>query len=149
MAASSDSTIATPPAGGAPRRHPDLPPHIVDRVARESPDTIYGLWPIEPTSYDAGFRTITYAQLANVVNGLAWWIEEHLGPGRSNQMLTYVGPNDFRVSALVLASIKAGYGVGQHDAMHAILPILPCLLLLPWKNYIPTPHYTVYCYSIQ
>ncbi|KAK6212633.1 putative NRPS-like protein biosynthetic cluster [Pestalotiopsis sp. IQ-011] len=111
MAASSDSTIATPSAGSAPRRHPDLPPHIVDRVARESPDTIYGLWPIEPTSYDAGFRTITYAQLANVVNGLAWWIEEHLGPGRSNQMLTYVGPNDFRVSALVLASIKAGYGL--------------------------------------
>ncbi|ETS77458.1 hypothetical protein PFICI_11332 [Pestalotiopsis fici W106-1] len=106
----SDSVTTTGPPV-VPRRHPDLPPHVVDRVARESPDAVYGLWPIEPTSYQAGFRTITYAQLANVVNGLAWWLEEHLGPGRASQILTYVGPSDLRVSALVLAAIKAGYGL--------------------------------------
>lgn len=72
---------------------------------------MYGLWPIAPTSYEAGFRTITYAQLANVINGLAWWITAELGPGQDNEVLTYLGPNDVRLTALVLAAVKAGYTV--------------------------------------
>lgn len=89
----------------------DLLPHIVDRLARETPDAPYGLWPVAPASYEAGFRTITYGQLANVVNGLAWLLIEQLGPGRDSEVLTYVGPNDVRLTALVLAAVKAGYVV--------------------------------------
>ncbi|KAI0883762.1 putative NRPS-like enzyme [Annulohypoxylon maeteangense] len=87
----------------------DLMPHIIDRLARETPDAVYGLWPIAPDSYEAGFRTVTYAQLANVINGLAWWLIQELGPSERNEVLTYVGPNDVRLTALLFAAIKAGY----------------------------------------
>lgn len=91
----------------------DLLPHVVDRLAREKPEAVYGLWPVAPASYEAGFRTINYAQLANVVNGLAWWIVKELGPcqGPDHEVLTYVGPNDVRFTALVLGAVKAGYVV--------------------------------------
>ncbi|KAI1212188.1 putative NRPS-like enzyme [Annulohypoxylon truncatum] len=86
----------------------DLLPHIVDRLARETPDAIYGLWPVAPASYEAGFRDVTYAQLANVINGLAIWLEEQLGRGE-HDVLAYVGPNDVRLTALIIAAVKAGY----------------------------------------
>ncbi|KAI3323034.1 acetyl-CoA synthetase-like protein [Xylariaceae sp. AK1471] len=88
----------------------DLLPHIVDRLASEKSQDIYGLWPVAPASYQAGFREINYAQLANIVNGLAWWIIDQLGgPGNGEQVLTYIGPNDVRYCALVLAAVKTGY----------------------------------------
>lgn len=88
----------------------ELLPQMVDRLARERPDTTYAIWPVAPTSHEAGLRTVTYSQLANVINGLAQVLVEQLGPG-NGQVLTYVGPNDVRLTALVLASIKTGYVV--------------------------------------
>lgn len=94
---------------------PDLLPHIVDRRAREQPNQPYGLWPVAQASYESGFRTITYAQLANIINGLARWIVKHVGPaGASQPVLTYVGPNDVRLTAMILASVKAGYVVSSY-----------------------------------
>lgn len=87
----------------------DLLPHVVDRLARERPNAKYGEWATE-----SNVVTITYAQLANAINGLAGWLVEQLGPGRYGthpDVLTYVGPNDVRYSALVLAAIKTGYVV--------------------------------------
>jgi hypothetical protein len=55
-------------------------PQMVDRLADSSPDTVYGQWAMILTSYEAGYLTITYAQLANIVNGLAWWLVEEIGP---------------------------------------------------------------------
>lgn len=51
-----------------------LLPNMVDRLARDLPHAVYREWPVLPTSYDAGFYTVTYSQLANAVNGLAWWL---------------------------------------------------------------------------
>ncbi|VUC22344.1 unnamed protein product [Clonostachys rosea] len=105
-------------------QHPSLFPQMVDQLADSSPDAIYGQWPIKPTSHEAGFRTITYAQLANIVNGLARWLVDQLGPGKSGRPLAYIGPNDVRTSALVLATIKAGYGVpAAHQALFDALGI--------------------------
>lgn len=93
-------------------RQRELFPHAADRLAREQPHAPYGLWPVAQSSYDAGFRTIDYAQLANLVNGLAWWLKKNVRPGRDAlPVLTYIGPNDVRITATLLASIKAGYGV--------------------------------------
>lgn len=95
---------------------------MVDRLARNKPKGVYGLWPTVPTSYDLGFREVDYAQLANIVNGLAWWITEQLGPAkRDHPVLTYVGPNDVRLTAMILASVKAGYVV-------KLFSIFPCYL---------------------
>lgn len=105
-----------------PKWRPDLMPHIVDRRARERPDQAYGLWPVAQASYEAGFRTITYAKLANIINGLAWWIVKHVGPpGTGHPVLTYVGPNDVRLTAMILASVKAGYVVSSWPSYHILI----------------------------
>lgn len=92
----------------------DVLPPIVDRLARETPEAVYGSWPVAPASYDEGFRDVTYSQLTNIVNGLAWWLENQLGRG-DHDVLTYVGPNDVRLTALILAAIKVGYVSGGTD----------------------------------
>jgi acyl-coenzyme A synthetase/AMP-(fatty) acid ligase len=88
----------------------DLLPHVVDRLARERPDAVYGAWVT-----DSSVVAITYAQLSSIVNSLAWWLVEQLGGpgdyGLQPEVLTYVGPNDVRYSALVLAAAKTGYVV--------------------------------------
>lgn len=72
-----------------------LLPHVVDRLARDRPDVKYGEW---VTS--SSVITITYAQLANIINGLAWLLVEQLnGPGSYGahaEVLAYVGANDVR-----------------------------------------------------
>lgn len=86
-----------------------LLPQVVERLGQERPDAVYGEW-VSGTDIVA----ISYAQLANIVNGLATWLIKELGPGQDGlepNVLTYVGPNDVRYSALVLAATKAGYVV--------------------------------------
>ncbi|KAK2612530.1 hypothetical protein QQS21_001468 [Conoideocrella luteorostrata] len=90
-------------------RKKQLLPHIVDGMARARPQAVYAEYPTNPDSYNDGFSKLTYAGLANVVNGLAWWLEDILGPGEKFETLVYFGPNDFRQNALVLAACKAGY----------------------------------------
>ncbi|KAH9993902.1 putative NRPS-like enzyme [Xylariaceae sp. FL0662B] len=86
----------------------DALPHVVDRLAHERPDAVYGEWVT-----GSSVMAITYAQLGNTVNGLARRLVDQLGgPGRYGlhpDVLTYVGPNDVRYSTLVLAAAKAGY----------------------------------------
>ncbi|KAI8949814.1 putative NRPS-like enzyme [Xylaria longipes] len=84
-------------------------PQIVDDLARQKPDQAYGLWPIVQGSTSAGFQALTYAQLANIVNRLAWWLIEQLGPEKQGEVLAYVGPNDVRYTALILATVKTGF----------------------------------------
>lgn len=90
-----------------------LLPHMLDQIACTDPHVIYGIWPVTPASYEAGVRTVTYAQLANVVNGLTKWLVENMGQGLGNEVLTYVGPNDVRIPALTIAAVKAGYSVSK------------------------------------
>jgi acyl-CoA synthetase (AMP-forming)/AMP-acid ligase II len=86
-------------------------PDIVNQKARDYPESVYGVWPIDPQSYSSGVRAITYAQLNNIVNGLAWYLSERLNGTKDNEILAYVGPNDVRFTALLLAAIKIGPGV--------------------------------------
>lgn len=93
----------------SPRRQ--LLNHVVDRRARESPKMIYAEYPISSTGYDQGFLKITYADLANAINGLAWWLHNTIGPGNDFETLAYIGPLDVRYNALLLGAVKAGYKV--------------------------------------
>ncbi len=89
----------------------DLLPHIVDRLGTEKPHGVYSMW---ANPRGNGFRTITYRELANAVNGLAGWLVSQLGPGRGGvdpEVLTYIGSNDVSYVVLVLAAVKAGYVV--------------------------------------
>ncbi|KAL5041190.1 hypothetical protein BDW71DRAFT_212375 [Aspergillus fruticulosus] len=90
-------------------RKKQLLPHIVDGMARTCPETVYAEYPTRPDTYAEGFTKLTYGAFANVVNGLAWWLEDNLGRSDDFETLVYFGPNDFRQNALVLAACKAGY----------------------------------------
>jgi acyl-CoA synthetase (AMP-forming)/AMP-acid ligase II len=91
----------------------DILVNIVDYMARKAPRALYAEFPISPTSYKAGYRKITYGDLANAVNGVAWWLEKMLGKGRNFETLAYVGPNDMRYNVIILGAVKAGYKVSN------------------------------------
>ncbi|KAI1314056.1 hypothetical protein F5Y03DRAFT_2856 [Xylaria venustula] len=86
-------------------------PQIVSQLACEKPQSIFGIWPVSPTSYSTGVRTVTYAQLDNIVNGLARYLTKKLKTSHQGQILAYVGPNDIRFPALLLAAIKTGHAL--------------------------------------
>ena len=86
-------------------------PNIVDQRANDEPDMLYAEYPISTLSYEQGYRRITYRDFANAINGLSWWLHDVLGPGQDFETLAYIGPNDLRYPALILAAAKAGYVV--------------------------------------
>lgn len=94
----------------AARWQDDLLPHVIDRLAQEKPNVLFGQWVTE-----SSVASITYSDLSNIINGLARWLVEHLGtPSNYSQspgVLTYIGPNDVRYPALLFAAIKTGYVV--------------------------------------
>ena len=85
--------------------------HMVDDLARLTPSATWAETPISTTSYEPGFRKITYRMLANAVNGVAWWMHQSLGPGHDFETLAYFGPWDIRYVLLLLGAVKAGYKV--------------------------------------
>ncbi|KAI0469376.1 putative NRPS-like enzyme [Xylaria cf. heliscus] len=125
----------------------DLLPHVVDRLAHERPDAQYGEWVTA-----SGVVKINYAQLANIINGLAWWLVEQLGGpgdyGSHPEVLAYIGPNDVRYSALVLATLKAGYVLfvtsprNSPAAHRALFEHLQCRTLIT-SDPVPAPAYGV------
>jgi acyl-CoA synthetase (AMP-forming)/AMP-acid ligase II len=91
-----------------------LLPNVVDRLAETSPDAPYALYPNAPNTYDHGYRTVTYKEFANAINGLAGWLKENLGPSENFDVVAYMGPNDVRYTALLLGAVKAGYVVRSY-----------------------------------
>ncbi|TGO22101.1 hypothetical protein BPAE_0182g00080 [Botrytis paeoniae] len=92
-----------------PIRCKQLLNNIVDGLAKVRPGTIYAEVSQSATSYQCGYRKISYANFANAINGLAHWLHDTLGPAEKFPTLAYVGPNDFRYNALILGAVKAGY----------------------------------------
>ncbi|TGO50943.1 hypothetical protein BOTNAR_0374g00130 [Botryotinia narcissicola] len=75
-------------------------------------------------NYSQGCRKITYAQIANAVNGAAKLLAEKLGPGKDSQTLCYMGWNDLRYLVLILGAVKAGYKVAPIVKLHDYLHVL-------------------------
>ena len=98
-----------------PFSKPDILNNIVDYRAKRSPRALYAEFPVSSTSYDQGYRKITYEVLANAVNGAAWWLEETLGRSNNFDTLAYIGPNDLRYNVLILGAVKAGYKVSRSE----------------------------------
>lgn len=90
-----------------------LIPHIVDRLAETSPNAIFAEYPKAVLTYDEGYRSVTYRQLANAINGVAKLIVDSIGKGDGYEKLAYFGPNDMRYPVLHGAAIKAGYCVSK------------------------------------
>ena len=89
----------------------DVLVNIVDDIAAVKPSTPFAYYPVLPASYSAGYRVVTYGIFANVVNGLAWWLQKTFGAAQNFETIAYIGPNDVRYNAFALAAVKAGYKV--------------------------------------
>jgi acyl-coenzyme A synthetase/AMP-(fatty) acid ligase len=85
--------------------------NIVDGLAKTKPSALYAEIPISLTTYEAGFRKITYRMLANAINGVAWWLKEELGISQNFETLSYIGPSDVQYVIMLLGAVKAGYKV--------------------------------------
>ena len=81
-------------------------------MAKDEPEMPYAELPLSSTSFDEGFRKVSYRDLSNAINGMAWWMNRSIGPGKNFETLTYLGPNDLRHIILLLGAVKAGFKVG-------------------------------------
>lgn len=100
----------TPPTPIPREWKTELTPNIIDYVAATAPENLYAEYPVSAHTYDLGYRTITYRDFANAINGVAAWLLKNLGPPkRENEVLAYIGPNDLRYPALIIGAVKAGY----------------------------------------
>jgi acyl-CoA synthetase (AMP-forming)/AMP-acid ligase II len=88
-----------------------LLPTIVDELARDEPNGLWIEYPTSPTSLDAGFNQITYAELANAVNGVANCITSALGRANTGESLAWLAPNSPLCSITLIAAMKAGFKV--------------------------------------
>jgi len=86
--------------------------NIIDGMVRTRPNALWAVVPVSTTTYEAGYRKVTYYALANAVNGIAWWLTDELGPGKDFPTICYMGWNDIRYVIVVLGAVKAGYKVG-------------------------------------
>ncbi|KAF5867602.1 putative nrps-like enzyme protein [Botrytis fragariae] len=87
----------------------ELLPNLVDAIAATEPEAIFAEYPVNLVSYESGYQKFSYGSLANAVNGIAWWLQEKLGPGEDFPTLAYIGPNDIVVNAFLLGAVKTGY----------------------------------------
>jgi hypothetical protein len=88
------------------------------KLAAQYPSATYAEFPIDPHKIEDGYRKVTFAEVANAVHTMAWWIGENVGTLREDeqtgkQTLVYLGPNDVRYAVLCLGSVVAGYKVGS------------------------------------
>ncbi|KAK7744112.1 putative NRPS-like protein biosynthetic cluster [Cytospora paraplurivora] len=70
-------------------------PQVVDYYAQTYPSRVYASIPESATDLSHGFRDVTMAKLAAVVNHLSWWLEGILGVGNLDA-IAYIGPADIR-----------------------------------------------------
>lgn len=91
--------------------------HILDDLAQKTPTALYCT---HPTSQDGkhDWRNITVHDFAQAVDRLAWWIDQKLDGQREQQVLAYIGTNDLRYAAFMLACMKTGHAVRAHLHPH-------------------------------
>ncbi|MCJ1375961.1 hypothetical protein MMC20_007199 [Loxospora ochrophaea] len=117
--------------------------HVVDGMAKARPEALFAEYPISATTYADGDLKITYDSLANAVNGVAWWLNRELGPGKDFETLAYIGPNDVRYNAMILGAVKAGYKILLTSPRNSIpahvnmINILNCRTLLAADLHAP------------
>ncbi|KAL2062092.1 hypothetical protein VTL71DRAFT_6358 [Oculimacula yallundae] len=85
-----------------------LLPQIIDQRARERHVRPFAMYP-KSTDLSAGWHFISFAQVANAVNQLAWWLDSEMpGQEEKENPFAYFGPNDLRYIIFLIAVMKAG-----------------------------------------
>ncbi|KAJ6016810.1 NRPS-like enzyme [Penicillium sp. IBT 35674x] len=76
--------------------------HVLDDLAQDSPTSLYCIHPTSQVSENDWCHISVY-QFSQAVDRLAWWIDRKLGQCKEQKVLAYVGTNDLRYGAFMLA----------------------------------------------
>lgn len=106
-----------------------LLPTIVDQLARDEPNSLWGEYPKSRTTLSDGYEELTYKQFANAVNGVARQIEKQIGRRDTREPLAYLAANDPRCSIALIAAMKVGCNVSIYYLLW--MSINPLSLLTP------------------
>ncbi|PHH60603.1 hypothetical protein CDD81_1430 [Ophiocordyceps australis] len=83
--------------------------NVVDETAATEPNRPFIYTP-RGTTPEEGWKPVSFSELANAVNAMAWVIADKI-KANSNEpfpTLAYIGPDDIRYVIMMLACIKAG-----------------------------------------
>lgn len=88
----------------------------MDPIAAQDPERLYCIQAIS-NDLSQGWKHITFADLQGAVNHTVAWIQENVVPSDENeyspQVLAYMGANDVRYAAFVLACMRLRHTVGS------------------------------------
>ncbi|KAJ5109493.1 NRPS-like enzyme [Penicillium angulare] len=107
---------------------------VLDQQALDSPSSLYCIHPSYNEKDD--WVEITIHQFSNAVNRLAWWINGNMNGKIGQQVLAYIGTNDLRYGAFVLACMKKGHTAlllstrNSQQAQRHLLEITKCSILV-------------------
>lgn len=109
--------------------------HVLDDLAQKSPTSLYCIHPTSQASDNEWCRISVY-QFSQAVDRLAWWISQKLGQRKEQQVLAYIGTNDLRYGAFMLACMKLGHAVRPYlvTAVYESSDLVFQALLLSTRN---------------
>ncbi|KAF9770435.1 hypothetical protein IL306_012028 [Fusarium sp. DS 682] len=83
--------------------------NLIDDIASKDPDRVFTYTPSSCNIQD-GWKPVTYLQLAKAVDYLAHDISKTINKTKGDEFPTvaYIGPSDWRYTAILLACVKAG-----------------------------------------
>ncbi|OJD14718.1 hypothetical protein AJ78_04973 [Emergomyces pasteurianus Ep9510] len=80
----------------------------VDHLKESNPEQLFCIHPVSP-DISQGWRKVTMKDLSGAIDYLARWIEENVAPRSNQETLAYMGANDIRYAAFILACTRIGH----------------------------------------
>ena len=85
-----------------------LLPTTIDKIAADTPERVWGLKP-RSSGPSAGYEDITFQHLANAINAMAWFMQQHFGASRTFETVAYLGkPVPYHLRRLLMHLSSAG-----------------------------------------
>ena len=123
-----------------------LIPQIIDAYAEHEPDRIWGTQ-ARSDDISEGFSNITFKQLAQCVDALAWFIHERIGRSSTFEAISYIGSADLRYCMFAWAAVKCGYQVrGEVEYLIWSEPATLTRILRLYSPQLATPSQAIYHY---
>ena len=96
--------------------------HLIDHIAHTTPSRPFCLIPASENIITECFKTITYSNLANAINRVAWYIRENFDRDGDTEAgtLGYIGPFDLRYTIVTFAAQKAGFKVSDKHFLNSM-----------------------------
>lgn len=84
----------------------------VDHLKESNPNQLFCIHPVS-SDISQGWRKVSMKDLSGATDFLAKWIEENVAPSSNHETLAYMGANDIRYAAFILACTKVGHAVSM------------------------------------